>query len=64
MNEIDTIINEFISKWCGLDAPYLLDGDENPGERLRQTLKKREHKAYLQGVKDLKQNVIKTIGKN
>ena len=31
-------VNSFIKKWCGDNAPHLLDTDENDGEKLRTLL--------------------------
>lgn len=36
---IDTLINKFITKWCGNMSAHLLDSDENDGEELRNNLK-------------------------
>lgn len=36
--EVEKLINTFIKKWCGDNAPHLLDTDDNDGERLRQSI--------------------------
>lgn len=44
---IDEVVNNFIKKWCGDNAPHLLDTDENDGENFRQTIL-----AYLQSARE------------
>jgi hypothetical protein len=38
LTNADIAINSFIKKWCGDNAPHLLDSDDNDGERLRKTV--------------------------
>lgn len=48
-------VNVFIRKWCGVNAPHLLDNDDNDGERLRQLLQKQAEEiseAVLKKVKE------------
>jgi len=35
---VDTLINDFIEKWCGTSVGHLSDTDENDGQRLRVQL--------------------------
>ena len=42
-------VNLFIEKWCGDNAPHLLDTDDNDGERLREAIRQATRKAKIEG---------------
>jgi chromosome segregation ATPase len=45
--EIIEKFNEFIKKWCGDNAPHLLDSDENDGEEFREALSLKEQEIEI-----------------
>jgi soluble cytochrome b562 len=53
--EIEEKVNEFIKTWCSLNYSYLVDIDENEGQRLRTWIRiyalKEKIKGYQEGLK-------------
>jgi hypothetical protein len=47
MKTIEEEFNTFIKKWCGNSYPYLIDSDENDGERFREKLRNTTDKTVL-----------------
>lgn len=50
---VDELLNPFIEKWCGDNAPHLLDSDENDGERLRADINRLLVEARIDELKTL-----------
>lgn len=48
----DELIDEFIEKWCGDNAPHLLDSDENDGETLREAIRDKVSHAAANQLND------------
>lgn len=39
VEEVNKVVNNFITNWCGKNSSHLLDSDENDGETLRTFLR-------------------------
>ena len=49
----DKLINDFIGRWVKPEnRPYLLDDDDNPGQRLRVAISKLLQNERIEGYKD------------